>query len=628
MTGGQGVYGNAVLYDWSGVPLAGFRQGSNDLLLGYGDTYASESGAWGWDPESAMAITPKSNLITIAPNRSGKGTSVIVPNLLNCKMGMVVTDPKGENAWITARRRLQLGQSVAIIDPFNWVNDKFGNDKRSAAAGLTPLPVTRFNPLSHLQPDSPSFADEVDYLADAMVHYSGQGDPHWVDSAKQLISGLIAFHAQSLGKQASLSLIRDVLTQSVTDLADTIGGMVAQAPNTLASRRLRKFVEAGDSKELGSVINTAVTQTSFLDNDSIRNSTSAHDFDEAAFIGGRMTVYLVLPAEKLKQHNRWLRLILSSLIARLVQRQDTSRKVVFMLDEFGTIGHLQAIEDAFGLFPGYGVHSWIFPQDLSQLKRDYPAGWQNFIANAEVLQAFNIKSLETAEYLSKMVGNTTVAVPVETMKEDHPVTYTGKPVFFPQELMQMAGAHQLVFYNGQPVRGARLDYFSDRYLKDLGTPLPERLNQAAPPPLPPPPKPWPSWVGPLLGTMFVLAIAVVLLISMLLPKGTSDLANNPNIMVLDAPAFEAVTPEGSTLKLEGRIGYISKSGMQRITQQGEASIVQMMQTCARGQVSLLVSMRDFGRRDFIENLTACTHQRVNNRLLAEVVWTELRRVDE
>jgi len=53
--------------------------------------------------------------------------------------------------------------------------------------------------------------------------------------------------------------------------------------------------------------------------------------------------------------------------------------VLFMLDEFGTIGRLSAVAQAYGLMAGLQMVLWAFVQDLVQLKRDYPEDWETFI---------------------------------------------------------------------------------------------------------------------------------------------------------------------------------------------------------------------------------------------------------
>jgi len=45
------------------------------------------------------------HLFTAAPNRAGKGSGLIIPNLCLWEGSTVVIDPKSENAAITARRR-------------------------------------------------------------------------------------------------------------------------------------------------------------------------------------------------------------------------------------------------------------------------------------------------------------------------------------------------------------------------------------------------------------------------------------------------------------------------------------------------------------------------------------------
>jgi type IV secretory pathway TraG/TraD family ATPase VirD4 len=61
----------------------------------------------------------------VSGNRGGKGTSSIINNLCLWPGSVVVVDPKGENATVTAGRRGNgtpyvdgLGQAVHVLDPF------------------------------------------------------------------------------------------------------------------------------------------------------------------------------------------------------------------------------------------------------------------------------------------------------------------------------------------------------------------------------------------------------------------------------------------------------------------------------------------------------------------------------
>ncbi len=68
--------------------------------------------------EQPLRYQGDGHLVTIAPTRSGKGISAIIPNLLTYPGSVIVTDPKGENFAVTARRRQELGTQVVVFDPF------------------------------------------------------------------------------------------------------------------------------------------------------------------------------------------------------------------------------------------------------------------------------------------------------------------------------------------------------------------------------------------------------------------------------------------------------------------------------------------------------------------------------
>lgn len=129
------------------------------------------------------------HLLTIAGSRTGKGTSAIVPNLLLYPGSVLVIDPKGENATLTAERRGLgrgipaggLNHEVFVLDPFSVakVDDAY-------RAG--------FNPLDGLDPTQDDFVDECDAIADALVVQDTKGEnAHFFDAARLVLRGYIAW---------------------------------------------------------------------------------------------------------------------------------------------------------------------------------------------------------------------------------------------------------------------------------------------------------------------------------------------------------------------------------------------------------------------------------------------------
>ena len=343
------------------------------------------------------------HFMTIAPTRSGKGVALIIPNLLRYRGSCIVIDPKGENAWVTAKyRRENLGNKTIILDPWGEVNRRYGEKMGEKET------IATFNPLSVLDPVSEHFADDVAYIADALIINEGK-DPHWDNSARELVAGLISYCVESFGEAASLPMVRLLLSKPLEEIAGIAVDAQKFGPESVAARKLGRFVV--DSKEVGSIVSTALTQTAFLDSKKLAANMqqTSFSFDDLVNPKSRATIYLVLPVDKLYTYGRWLRLMVSLAIRSVARSVEPFQgPVMFYLDEFGTIGRLSAVAQAFGLMAGLNMTMWAFVQDLNQLKRDYPDDWETFIANSQAITAFNVMDQTTTEYLSRMMGKRTV----------------------------------------------------------------------------------------------------------------------------------------------------------------------------------------------------------------------------
>ena len=75
----------------------------------------------------------------------------------------------------------------------------------------------------------------------------------------------------------------------------------------------------------------------------------------------RVTVYLCLPATRLATHGRWLRLMVAMALEAMERTGPLEMgkpPVLFVLDEFAALGHMESIEKAAGQIAGFGVKLW------------------------------------------------------------------------------------------------------------------------------------------------------------------------------------------------------------------------------------------------------------------------------
>ena len=156
--------------------------------------------------------------------------------------------------------------------------------------------------------------------------------------------------------------------------------------------------------ERGSVFSTAAAQTDFLDSLPLRAISRHSDFELASLRGDRpTTIYLCLPVGRMESHYRWLRLVVQMAWTVLEQMGTYPRHrppILFMMEEFATLGHMEIMERAAAYFPGFAVKLWAVLQDTRQLLRYYPSSWETFLGNAGLVQCFANGDQATLDYVA------------------------------------------------------------------------------------------------------------------------------------------------------------------------------------------------------------------------------------
>ena len=165
-----------------------------------------------------------------------------------------------------------------------------------------------------------------------------------------------------------------------------------------------------EEKLKASVIATAQSHTHFLDSDRIARNMKTSSFKFEDLKTKPMTIYLVLPSDRLDTFGRWLRLLVQQAITVNARNIETKpeKSVLFLLDEFAALGRLTMVEQAYGLMAGYSMQLWGIVQDFNQLDRIYDKGWQSFVSNSGMINYFGSSDKMTAEYFSSLCGETTV----------------------------------------------------------------------------------------------------------------------------------------------------------------------------------------------------------------------------
>lgn len=350
------------------------------------------------------------HLMTIAPTGAGKGVGCIVPALLRFDGPLIVIDPKGENALITARRRQELGQTVAIIDPI----------------GVTGLPSTPLNPLDLLDPASPTLVDDAMSIIATMIdsrmgRNTNDGD-YWSERGATFVLGVILHVVSDLPPaRRHLGTVRELVAQAMgeagiySQMAENPSGAMPSASTVLGALERSRNAEAvrigamlrlGAVSTLGGILSFAQSIVEVARGDAITKSLSTTGFDlDAVTRGDPLSIYLVLPPHMLDSHGKLLRLWVHTLMTLITRRNARPAKsTLFLLDEAAQLGTFSPLRRAVTLMRGYGLLTWSFWQDPSQLRNLYPDDWQTMVNNCRAVQCFGANTMLAADAMAAIVG--------------------------------------------------------------------------------------------------------------------------------------------------------------------------------------------------------------------------------
>jgi len=366
-----------------------------------------------------------------------------------------------------------------VVDPWN----------------ITGLNTAKFNPIDWLIKSHLDLPENCTILSDAIIVHAGSSDPFWVDKSKQLVTALLGYVASHPFEdgQRNLGRLRDLLSLDGKEMAALFNRMLDSNYGFIRNAAAQ-FLQLED-KLLSSILASAQAQTTFLDSPHLRENLSSSDFSFGDLKSKAMTIYLVLPADRLEGYGRWLRLLIQQSLT--INARDIAVKpdkpVLFILDEMAALGKLTMIEQAYGLMAGFGIQIWGFVQDLNQLERIYGKGWESFIANAGMINYFGSTDRKSANYFSALCGVTTVwnfssalskafgtstgsggAGSNSSASASDTRAASQRQLIYADELMRMRESNQLVFVDSMhPLIAQKLPWFKNDDLKSKGVNLHE-----------------------------------------------------------------------------------------------------------------------------------------------------------
>jgi type IV secretion system protein VirD4 len=387
-----------VLPDPSGLLLGARRRSlESSLPIGYRSDRPAASSAPGlWFDDS------EAHALLVAPTGAGK-TTWLACQLARHPGSAVVFDPKGELVAMTARRRLELGNQVAVLDPF-------------AVTTNFDLPVgrDRFDP-GHWLSGSPTLEDDAMALA-AEIHAAPLArDPFWAEAATDLTAAIITHVYEDLPEdERSWAKVADLHFTGDFDMAVAQRLDRAAVRNVMANESLAAYLSHPERETRPSVLSTARAGMRAFHTPRVRGICSSTTFDPSGLITGArpLTIYLVIPPQNIVSHASLVRLWLTAMLRaltvprRALRRHEPDSDVLFLIDELPGLGRMAMIPMLYAYLRSFGVRAVSIVQSLSQLTAAYGDEARVIIENAGIRAAFGVTDQYQAAALATMLDTT------------------------------------------------------------------------------------------------------------------------------------------------------------------------------------------------------------------------------
>ncbi len=339
--------------------------------------------------QAGMAFAgPQQGVLVLGPPRSGKTTTVVVPNVLAAPGPVVTTSTKPDVLRATSAARQQLGRC--------WLLDPSGTTTPPAG-----IEAVRWSPVA-----ASAGWEEALLTARAMVGAARPGQTwgdagHWTERSEALLAPLL--HAAALCGADMRAVVRWVLRQDLGPARATLSGHGAElAADVLAG------LAATDERELSGIWSSAAGVLAAYRSEAALAAGAAPNVDPAGLVWGADTVYICAPA-------RSQSLVAPIVVAFIEQVRAGAYRaatggtlrlpVVLALDELANIAPLPDLPSMVSEGGSQGVLTLACLQDLSQARSRWGQAAEGFLSlfGTKVVLP-GIGDMPTLEQVSRLGG--------------------------------------------------------------------------------------------------------------------------------------------------------------------------------------------------------------------------------
>ena len=393
-----------------------------------------------------------------------KTTSVTVPTALKWGGSLVALDPSNEVAPMVIEHRRKDGRDVFVLDPRD--------------------PSTGFNVLDWIGRFGGTKEEDLVAVANWVVTDTGRQasirDDFFRASALQLITALIAdvcLSGHTEKESQHLRQMRANLSEPEPKLRERLQAIYDNSGSEFVKENVAPFI-AMTPETFSGVYANAVKETHWLSYPNYAALVSGSSFATESITGGKTDIFVNLDLKTLEAHPGLARTVIGALLNAIYNRDGkVEGRTLFLLDEVARLGYLRILETARDAGRKYGISLVLLFQSIGQMREAYGGrdATSKWFESVSWLSFAAINDPDTADYISRRCGNTTVEVDLLSRSSQMSGSsrtrskhLTARPLILPEEVMCMRSDEQIIFTAGNaPLRCGRAIWFRRADMKSV-----------------------------------------------------------------------------------------------------------------------------------------------------------------
>ena len=448
-----------------------------------------------------ICIAGNTNILMIAPTRSGKGVGSVIPTALNFPWSMIIFDPKGELFNITSgfRAKFSVVLKFAPKNPdgntvcFNPLEEVHLDNRIVSDVDL--VIQNLFEEAKGGENSNSQFFNEnaKDMIKTTILHILTADNPEYAD--KKNLPGV--FEIMSLAAkpdEEEESQAEEGGEQKKSNPGDKLFGEMFETRHLLQGEEapwLQTLIEAGAGRMLqmnpkvrSDVFSTVFSKLQLFSDPLIAHATSHSDFklDDFVTSDAPISLYLVVPFAHVDVIAPVFKLLINFMLRRFSDGETSygevklKNRLLFMLDEFPVLGNFPFLVKTMGILAGYGINFFLICQGLNQLVDIYGQN-HPFLDHCKTICIYAPGKIEDAKAFTEAIGKESVTKEsISTSGSRYAVALNNlnassqevaRDLMNPDELMHLPPSEALIMNQGMPAYIAKkVVYYDDPRFKN------------------------------------------------------------------------------------------------------------------------------------------------------------------